>query len=187
LFDQLHARALIPTRLDRPGLTPKTELRAANAPFCVRLLGRDGLGDLILAGASSLAVDQAALDSRGLELSPWLRASSAAWAYAWEGGDLSEPTLSGASSDPLSEAHPDALLAADLLGPFPGARLNEEGALELMPQEPGPAGRLSVLGSSAPFRAAHLHTEDADHAQLLLLTASRLTLEPALTELLSQR
>jgi len=187
LFDELQATALIPTRVDRPGLPPKTELRAASAPFCVKVLGSSGHGDLTLVGANSLAVDAPRIEERGLKLTPWLRASSGAWAHAWEGGDLTETALAGASTDELSAAHPAALLAADLAGSFPGARVDEEGALELTPANAGAEGQLSLIGSSAPFRAAHLHQEGSDNAQLLLLAASKLTLEPALTELLTQR
>ena len=187
LFDSLHASSLIPTRVDRAGLTPKTELRSSNAPFCVRVLGRDGLGDVTFAGANSLAADTAQLRARELELTPWLSASPDAWSYAWEGGDLTDSALTGASSDPLSEARPSALLAADLTGSFPGAKVLEDGSLALTSAAQGSSGRLCLLSSSAPLRAAHLHHADSDNAQLLLLAASRLTLEPALTQLLTQR
>ena len=48
-------------------------------------------------------------------------------------------------------------------------------------------GRLSVIGSSAPFRSTHLHAEGTDHAQLLLHSVARLSLEPALVKLLAHR
>ena len=120
-------------------------------------------------------------------MTPWLNASGDAWSHAWEGGDLTESALSGDLSDARNEAHPAALLAADLVGSFPGARVNEEGALELTSADAGAEGQLSLIGSSAPFRANHLHAEGSDNAQLLLLCASKLTLDPALTELLTQR
>ena len=116
-----------------------------------------------------LAADSERLDAQGLELTPWLSASEGAWAYAWEGGDLTESALAGASADPLCEARPGALVAADLTGSFPGAMVDEEGALKLMPRAGDAAGRLCLFGSSAPFRAAHLHAESSDNAQLLLL------------------
>jgi hypothetical protein len=153
----------------------------------VKILGGDGHGELILAGANSLALDASRIEERGLELSPWLRASSGAWSHAWEGGDLTETALLRELSDERNEAHPAALLAADLVGSFPGARIDEEGDLELTPADAGTRGRLTLVGSSAPFRAAHLHAPGSDHAQLLLLAAARLTLEPELVAFLSQR
>ncbi len=187
LFDALQATALIPTRVDRAGLTPLTQLQPASAPFCVKILGGDAHGDLILAGANSLALDAPRIAERDLELTPWLRASGDAWSYAWEGGDLTESALSGELSDARNEAQPAALLAAELVGSFPGARVDEDGALELTPAEASARGHLTLVGSSAPFRANHLHAEGSDNAQLLLLCASKLTLDPALTELLTQR
>lgn len=214
LLDARHTTALLPTRIDRPDLPPHTELLPATEAFCLRILGNaatgDSLrggtpggaaphGDLILAGANSLHSDPALLSLHHLSLTPWLHASNAAWSHAWEGGDLTPQALNGAPTDPANSHHTTPpLLAADLSGPFPTCHTDAEGKLHLdtsssTPQTPDDVsssavhGRLSFIASSAPFRAAHLHATDADHAQLLLLAAARLALEPDLVHLLKQR
>ena len=125
-------------------------------------------------GIRHLDADQ--LGVRDLHLRPWLRASDAAWSHAWEGGDLTQAALSGDPVDPLNvryDASP--LLAADLVGSFPTARKSADGDLVLEDAGGTVPGRLTWVGSSAPFRAAHLHAPGADHAQLLLHAVARLT------------
>jgi hypothetical protein len=188
LFDSLRGTALIPTRSDRPGQAPQTILAPASEPFCIRVLGSDSFGELVLAGANALSVDEAQLDARGLELEPWLYASEGSWIHAWEGGDLTLEALSGSRED-AANIHPDTapILAADLSGAFPSCRVNEDGALVIVQDSAKAQGLLSVVGTSAPFRSAHLHAEGTDHAQLLLHSVARLSLEPALVKLLAHR
>jgi hypothetical protein len=188
LFDKRSGTALLPTRIDRPNLPPHTELRPASEPFCIRVLGTADHGDLVLAGANALLPDAPRLAQRGLSLTPWLHAGPNTWAHAWEGGDLTPATLSGDLADPATTRHDKPpILAADLRGSFPTCQEDAEGRLHLQDPDTSTTGHLTLLGLSAPFRAAHLHAPNTDHAQLLLLALARLSLEPELVHLLSQR
>jgi hypothetical protein len=188
LFDSLRGTALISTRSDRPGQAPQTVLTPASESFCVRILGAEAYGELVLAGANALSVDEAKLSARGLELKPWLFASDAAWSHAWEGGDLSPSALSGSMEDPANIHWGDApILAADLMGAFPSCRIDENERLVIDQEVATEGGTLSMIGSSAPFRSAHLHAPGTDHAQLLLHSVARLSLEAPLVNMLSHR
>ena len=188
LFDHVRGTALIPTRSERPGQPPQTLLTPTSEAFCVKVLGADSYGELVLAGVNALSTDEATLKDRGLELTPWLYASEGAWMHAWEGGDLSPDVLSGSPDDPANFFPVDApILAADLSGEFPSCQRDEDGKLQLLEGSEQSQGLLTLLGSSAPFRSEHLHAPGTDHAQLLLHSVARLCLEPALVELLTHR
>lgn len=202
VLDELRAPLAIETRVDRPGgeasyVRQETAqsflLRAAEVGFEPGVRALAGLGDLLLPGASRIALDARRLAERGLRVEPWIRTSSRAWTYAWSGGDLPERVLEGPSAkDGAPLLGEPALLAARFRGTFPAAqRVGEAQAdreLLLAPLEPGaPEGELLLIGCSQMWRNDQLYDPRFRHDLFALRAAAELALEPRLAAFVQGR
>lgn len=202
VLDELRAPLALETRVDRPGeeasyvRQPSAQsflLRAAETGFQPGVRAIAGLGDLLLPGASRIALDARRLAERGLRVEPWIFSSARAWTYAWKGGDIPGRVLEGPSAadgaPPLGEP---ALLAARFAGSFPAAeRVGEtqvDRELLLAPLEPGaPEGELLLIGCSEMWRNDQLYDPRFRHDLLALRAVTELALEPRIADFVQRR
>ncbi|MCB9914331.1 MAG: Gldg family protein [Planctomycetes bacterium] len=126
LLDRPPGSLAVRTRVDAQD-GPRYELQESTQPFFVRATPDAdaaplfvGTGELLLPGAARFALDDATLAQRGLSAQVWLRASDAAWSYAWTGGDLPDEALARAEAAGCTRV-PGAPLGLWLRGRFPAA------------------------------------------------------------------
>ncbi len=198
LFDSPPGSLEVATRIDRADGSSVFESQPSTQPFFVRCAFDStvapllkGLGEVLLVSPSPIALDAAALGTRGLESRVWAATSEAAWSYAWSGGDIPRAVLEGDRQNgaALQDAGESALCVL-LEGRFPGARRSEPVGVApqlLLDEDSGELpGRLLALGNSEIFRDSMLHLEGYAHASFALRCVAELALEPRLATFLQR-
>jgi hypothetical protein len=163
LFDQTRSHLDLETQVNRTGVREYDPQKVA-LPFLIRAVGSNfstqssitrNLGDQLFIWGNHFALDQARLDSAGIEHQVLITTTERAWTYPWKGGWLPPEIFHSQDYLPGPQA-----LAVLLQGAFPAA----DSTAVISPKP----GELLLIGCSEMFKNDHLQSAGFQHDQFLL-------------------